>query len=312
MVQPDSGNFVRVLTWPAADDGIHAEGGLRCRGLYKTVSGNDNRPLITVIIAVRNGARHLEEALLSVLNQSYDRLELVVIDGGSDDESVDIIRRYEQGIDYWLSQPDGGVYEAFNKGVCLATGDWVCVLGADDHIAFEGTMTRMAAELANCADTVLLAYGDVAMVANDAERLCVIAPAWLEAKSKLKHSMSLPYPGLMHRRAWFDKYSLYDTAYRMAGDYEMLLRGWPDEDAMHVVGVLVVNMRTGGMSNSSTLAELSEKEMRRAQCRHGISFTLKERCAKAARNFVHRLLQHMFGDDVIWRIHSARHRRSSG
>ena len=102
---------------------ILAEGGLRTKGRVKGTG--HNRPMISVITVVLNGERYLEETILSVINQTYKYLEYIIIDGGSTDKTVEIIKKYENQIDYWISQKDNGIGEAFNKGVRLAKGDYI-------------------------------------------------------------------------------------------------------------------------------------------------------------------------------------------
>jgi glycosyltransferase involved in cell wall biosynthesis len=108
------------------------EGGLRTNGYFKK-SFND-KPLISIITVVFNGQKYLEQTIQSVLNQSYDNVEYIIIDGGSTDGTLDIIRKYEHAIDYWVSEPDKGIYDAMNKGIDLFTGDWLYYLGSDDFL----------------------------------------------------------------------------------------------------------------------------------------------------------------------------------
>jgi glycosyltransferase involved in cell wall biosynthesis len=96
---------------------------------------SSNMPLISVVIPVFNGANSLEAAIKSVINQQYKNIELIIIDGKSNDGTVETIRRYEASIDYWVSEGDEGVYDAMNKGVNASHGDWIYFMGAD--IPFE-------------------------------------------------------------------------------------------------------------------------------------------------------------------------------
>ena len=107
------------LTIPINSERI-SEGGLRLRGKYKVTT--PNKPLISVVTVVFNGELFLEETILSVLNQTYDNIEYIIIDGGSTDETVDIIKKYEYAIDYWVSEIDEGIYDAMNKGGKVAEG----------------------------------------------------------------------------------------------------------------------------------------------------------------------------------------------
>lgn len=106
------------------------EGGLRTKGFFK--NSTNNQPLISVITAVFNGEKYLEQTIQSVINQSYGNLEYIIIDGGSSDKTVEIIKQYENEIDYWVSEPDQGISEAFNKGLSLATGDFINFINSDD------------------------------------------------------------------------------------------------------------------------------------------------------------------------------------
>jgi len=106
------------------------EGGLRLQGKQKTSS--EEKPLITVVTVVFNGGEYLEETIRSVIEQDYENVEYVIIDGGSTDRTIDVIRKYEHAVDYWVSEPDKGVYDAMNKGIDLARGEWVNFMNAGD------------------------------------------------------------------------------------------------------------------------------------------------------------------------------------
>lgn len=120
---------VTLLKTPNSDNKI-AEGGLRLQGYFKT--STEKKPLITVVTVVYNGAEFLEETIKSVIEQTYDNVEYIIVDGGSTDGTLDIIRKYEHAIDYWVSEPDGGMYDALSKGFTLTSGKFVCYLNAGD------------------------------------------------------------------------------------------------------------------------------------------------------------------------------------
>lgn len=107
-----------------------SEGGLRIQGYFK--KSLPDKPLITVITVVLNGEKHLEDTILSVLNQTYDNVEYIIIDGGSTDGTPGIIRQYEGQLDYWLSEKDEGIYDAMNKGLDKASGDFIVNINIGD------------------------------------------------------------------------------------------------------------------------------------------------------------------------------------
>ena len=106
------------------------EGGRRVQNFHrKSIS---NKPLITIITVVLNVNRDLEKTIKSVLLQNYDNIEYIIIDGGSVGSTISMIKKYDKFIDYWISQKDNGIFDAWNKGIKLSTGDYICFLNAGD------------------------------------------------------------------------------------------------------------------------------------------------------------------------------------
>ncbi len=112
-------------TWPEAD----TEGGLRLKGIYKSPK---DKPLITIITVVYNGDKHLEECLNSLYSQKTKNFEHIIVDGVSNDNTIQILKKFDDKIDYWFSKKDSGIYDAFNRGMILAKGDYLGFLNSDD------------------------------------------------------------------------------------------------------------------------------------------------------------------------------------
>lgn len=124
---------------------VIGEGGLRTKGYFK--NSHKDKPLISIITVVYNAEKYLEETINSILNQTYDNIEFIVIDGASTDSSLEIIKKYEDQIDYWVSEPDKGMYDAIKKGFNLSRGEILSWLNADD-IYYKGT-TEIVASIFN-------------------------------------------------------------------------------------------------------------------------------------------------------------------
>lgn len=122
--------FESVLFLPEAKN-RKGEGGLRTRGYFK--NRYEDKPLISIVTVVYNGEEFLEETILSVINQSYDNVEYIIIDGGSSDGTLDIIKKYEDRVDYWVSEQDAGIYDAMNKGIDASSGNGLLFLNAGDY-----------------------------------------------------------------------------------------------------------------------------------------------------------------------------------
>ena len=106
------------------------EGGKRLSGIFN--KKNYISPLVSIVIATYNDHEYLELTINSILNQDYENIEIIIIDGGSDDSTINILKRYSNQIEYWVSEPDHGISDAFNKGVLVSSGDYINFQGAGD------------------------------------------------------------------------------------------------------------------------------------------------------------------------------------
>jgi glycosyltransferase involved in cell wall biosynthesis len=230
-----------------------------------------NFPKISVIVAVFNGSATIERCLKSIHFQSYTNLELIVMDGGSKDDSVKIIRNNLNRISYWESSPDRGIYHAWNKALSHAKGEWICFLGSDDffweNVVIEKIIPPLL--LAEKKD-IRLVYGKVAFINKKGEVQNFFGKPWRKEKSISSHQLP-PHPGLFHRSSIFKEHGQFDESYRIAGDYELLLREVLTRDAMFVPQVIVAGIQTGGVSCSlGNLLRLVAEDIA-ARKKHGLN-----------------------------------------
>ena len=172
-------------------------------------------PRISIITVVINGVNTLESCIQSIVNQAYDNIEFIVMDGGSTDGTLDILKHYDSKIGFWSSESDKGIYDAMNKGARRATGDWVLFLGCDD---------TLSADLNNVApllrDTGVIYYGDAYWPGRKRFYDGSFSAAKL-ARTNICHQ-AIFYP-----RAVFDKYS-FNLRYPFQADWELNMRCFSD------------------------------------------------------------------------------------
>lgn len=226
-------------------------------------------PLITIIIAVFNGAKTLQQCIDSVAKQTYPNKELIIIDGGSKDGTVDLLEANNNQISYWVSEPDRGIYNAWNKGLDKAGGEWVCFLGADDFFLNISVLEKMSEQLVKLPIEIAVAYGQVELLTFEGASLYAVGEAWGKVKKQFKHKMTLPHQGVMHRSRLFEQHGEFDESFRIVGDYEFLLRELKDRDAVFIPDMILTGMRQGGVSSKPEQSLKILYEIRRAQVKHG-------------------------------------------
>jgi GT2 family glycosyltransferase len=225
----------------------------------------------SIVIATCNAADTLARCLESIFSQTFEDYEVLLVDAASTDETVAIIRRYEDRIAHWVSEPDRGVYDAWNKGVVQARGEWVCFLGADDCLRDRSVLEQVAERLPRVPDDVSVVYGRVVLVNGKGRPIAEYGQSWEETGKLFRQMMSVPHPGTLHRRALFERHGLFDVTYRIAGDYEFLLRELREGRAFFMSDVVTVHMGSGGMSTTPRGMYRSLLEVRRAQVGQGLT-----------------------------------------
>ena len=228
-------------------------------------------PRFSVIIAVRNGAKALQRALDSVFEQTYEDVEVIVMDGASTDGTQTILEHNRARIAYWRSEPDGGIYQAWNKALDHVTGDWICFLGADDRYHGPEVLAGIAAALAGDEAGHRVAYGNLDKVHADGSIYHAKGAPWTPGRRRrFRRGEMIPHPATFHHRSLFELHGRFDERFRIAGDFEFLLRELLDHDPLFVP-VLVVDMSAGGLSDRPSNRYRVAREVYRARYMHGIA-----------------------------------------
>lgn len=242
-----SGSKVSSKSIPTVSPVKSNEGGLRTQGFSK--KSFVGKPLISIVTIVYNGDEHLEESINSVLSQSYDNIEYVIVDGGSTDSTLDIIRKYEDKIDYWVSENDSGISDAFNKGVAHTTGDWVGFINADDWYDHNAIKTLASNNLTG----VNVVYGDMQYWDSGVNKF-----SFMSDITRIKTEMSIPHPSVFVSKATYDLFGCFNEKFKIAMDYEFVLRLFSSGARFLYINAFFSNMRLGGVSDKHRISALIE------------------------------------------------------
>lgn len=198
-------------------------------------------PLVSIITIVYNGKKFIEQTIKSVLSQTYFKIEYIIIDGGSTDGTIDIIRKYQDSLAYWVSEPDKGISDAFNKGIKRARGVIVGVINADDW--YEKDAVEHVVRSMHAADVL---YGNMRI--------------WKEGKvdfelegnhNLLEKEMTINHPTVFVRKECYERYGVFDETFKCAMDYELMLRFYKNGCVFFHLPHVLANLRWEGFSDKN-------------------------------------------------------------
>ena len=255
-------------------------------------------PLISIVIATYNSKTTLQQCIDSVAQQTYPHKELIVIDGGSKDGTVEVLEVNAQKVSYWVSEQDRGIYHAWNKGLARARGQWICFLGADDCFWDKTVLARVHESLRILPPNIRVVYGQNMLVNGKGESLYPMGTSWETVKDRFWAGMCLPHPGMMHHRSLFEQHGSFDESFRIAGDYEMLWRELKHADAWFIPNLITAGVQYGGISSKPDSALLVLSEARRAQRMHGKKVPALLWVWSIIKVYVRMLLWRLFGERV--------------
>ncbi len=206
---------------------------------------------ISIITACYNNADTIEDTLKSVTEQTYPNIEYIIIDGKSTDDTLKIVSKCSAKIAKIASEPDKGIYDALNKGIAAATGDVIGFLHADDVYAHSDAIKKVAKCFENQATDSL--YGDLVYTSKD--DLNKTVRTWISGEfrfSDLKKGWMPPHPTFFVTKKIYEKYGNFDTTFKIAADYDIVLRFLAvGKISTQYLPEVLIKMRTGGASNKS-------------------------------------------------------------
>jgi len=217
---------------------------------------DENKPLVSIITAVYNGEQFLEETIKSVITQTYENFEYIIIDGGSIDGTLDIIKKYEDKIDYWISEKDQGISDAFNKGIKVANGDYINFQGDGDGFISFDALEKTFQDINPTEDIFVSAR--ISRIDENGKKLFTSKYIEKFDKRSLLFRMSMPHQGLFTHKSYFEKYGLFDVNNTFCMDYEHLLRAYHDFPKVVTKDIIVANWRADGLGNGRELEIFKE------------------------------------------------------
>jgi len=210
---------------------------------------SNSMPLVTIITVVYNGEKYLEQTFSSVFNQSYENIEYIIIDGGSTDSTLEIIKKNEDKISFWVSEPDNGLYDAMNKGIQRANGALIGMINSDDWYELDAVETMVDAYLKHPEKTIF--HADRYDIDEDDNKSI---RKFNPSSFKLKYyGMTYNHPSMFITPSEYAKH-LYNTKLRSISDFQFVLEAYlRDSSTLHYVNKAIVNYRLDGISTQLSL-----------------------------------------------------------
>jgi len=230
-----------------------------------------DRPAVSIVVASKNAASTLQRCIDSITRQTYPCWEMIVIDGDSTDETVEIIKANSKNIAYWESRPDRGIAHAWNKALKQLTGDWALFLGADDVLEDRFVLENVASLLKQASrHGKRVVYGKIVLTGADGRAMSVMGQPWdIIKKDFFMEKDLIPHPACFHHTSVFHDYGPFDEDFHIAMDYEFLIRVLKTEEPLFM-DMIVSKMSFGGLSHHPSTLLKMHRESHAALLKHGL------------------------------------------
>ena len=213
----------------------------------------NKKPLISIITVVYNADKYLEQTIKSVINQDYNNIEYIIIDGGSTDGTMSVIKEYEESISYWVSEKDNGIYDAMNKGIDIASGKWINFMNAGDSFYNNKVLSEV---FKNDLSGIKIVYGDRQVIFQNNTRKRVKA-----------ESLNLIWKGkpMCHQSCFVDaiyhKQNKFTLKYNICDDFKFIYDAYQKGVSFKYINLVVANYLAGGSSGDSILRTIVQDWM---------------------------------------------------
>lgn len=224
-----------------------------------------DNPKISVITVCKNSASTISKCLESVICQTYQNIEYIIIDGASTDNTLSEIEKFNDNISKFISEPDNGIFDAMNKGISESTGDYIIFLNADDYFISENTLSYALNFILNEVKSKYDIYYGKVLIFNN---ISGIGNIWNAAKSS-KFSIfrgSLPHPATIYKKDAFERCGVFNTTYKIASDYEWFVRALVKYKLKFIRTDLIMTVfNKGGISTDKDHSQLIQLEKTRVR-----------------------------------------------
>ena len=235
------------------DNTERLKGGLRIKEFFNKKSV-PSKPLVSIITVCLNSDKYIEKTIKSVFEQTYKNIEYIIIDGGSRDKTLDIIRKYENKISVWISETDKSLYDAMNKGIRLSNGEIIGIINSDDWYEMDAIEEVIHFFKKNPRASVV--HGNRNLWDERSKKLKAVILPSKNYNRLIYHTMPISHPTCFIKKSIYLKYGLFDIGYKFSADKEFFLRLYKENIIPSYLNKIIANMRAGG--RSYTLSALKE------------------------------------------------------
>ena len=272
-----------------------------------------SQPSVTVVIATYNAALTVSAAVKSVLNQDYPRIELLIVDGASTDQTINIVSSFNDSRVRVFSESDKGIYDAWNKGVKLSTSDRVLFIGADDVLSGMSAISDFWRRVPNNIYDCPVVYGDLVALSSDGSRIGKVGAEWRDpwtfSGRHIWSSFPIPIMAAFFDREALLKIGLFDASLRIMADINLVLKIAKNTQPVYVPGGVVTLMGFGGISTRPDAGALAMREAVQIRRLHGLgTYTNLEFLARLNQHQIKYWISKYLGPTVTSKMVGLLHR----